>query len=149
MRTLILLRHAAAEPAGPEREDFDRTLDAAGRAEAESAARQLRSLALRPALALASPARRTLMTAEAVVQRLGLGRDALRTDEALYLASVPTLQAAIARVPAEVGCLLVVGHNPGISDLATDIGPEGQDVLLSTGEFVQLTLDGDDWTLAS
>ncbi|MFO1401304.1 MAG: histidine phosphatase family protein [Steroidobacteraceae bacterium] len=148
MRTLILLRHAAAEPAGPERSDIDRPLDAAGRAEAEAAARQLGALPVRPALALASPARRTLMTAEAVVHRLGLARAALRTDEALYLASVPTLQAAIARVPSEVDCLLVVGHNPGLSDLASDIGPEGQDVLLSTGEFVQLALDADDWTLA-
>jgi phosphohistidine phosphatase len=147
MRTLILLRHAAAEPAGPERDDFDRALDAAGRAEAESAARQLGALAVRPALALASPARRTLLTAQVVARQLGLDRRALRTDAELYLGSVPALQAAIARVPAEVGCLLVVGHNPGISDFASDIGPEGQDVLLSTGEFVQLELDRDDWTL--
>ena len=148
MRTLILLRHAAAEPAGREREDIDRALDAAGRAEAETAARQLGALPVRPALALVSPARRTLMTAEAVARRLGLDRQALRTDAGLYPGSVPALQAAIARVPAEVDCLLVVGHNPGLSDFASDVGPEGQDVLLSTGEFVQLELDRDDWTLA-
>ncbi len=147
MRTLILLRHAAAEPAGAGMGDFDRPLDAAGRAEAEHAGRQLAALPHRPELVLTSPANRTLATAGIVARHLGLGRDVLRTDATLYLASVPALRAAIARVPAGVGGLLLVGHNPGLSDLATDIGPEGQDVLLSTAEFVQLELATDGWTL--
>ena len=147
MRTLILLRHAAAEPAGPGHRDFDRALDANGQTEAEGAARRLAALPFRPALALVSPARRSQMTAQIVARHLRLGDDALRAEASLYLAPVPALREVIARTPARVDCLLVVGHNPGLSDLVSELAPPGNDVLLATAEFAYLQMPQADWTL--
>jgi phosphohistidine phosphatase len=146
-RRLILLRHAAAEPQGLDSADFERPLSPAGRTEAEIAARRLAELPIRPALALTSPARRSRATAEVIAHRLGLGRAALLEDASLYLASLPALRTAIARVPPEVGCLLLIGHNPGLSGLATLLDTPGRPCVLATGGFVHFDLPLDDWRL--
>ncbi|MCC7462286.1 MAG: histidine phosphatase family protein [Gammaproteobacteria bacterium] len=147
VRTLILLRHAAAEPAAAGHRDFDRGLDPGGHAEARAAARRLAALPFRPALLLVSPARRTQLTAEIIARHLRLGADALHAEPSLYLAPVRALRAAIARAPAAIDCLLVVGHNPALSDLASEISPPENEVLLATAEFAVRQLPQSDWTL--
>lgn len=147
MRTLILLRHAAAESLGLDGRDFDRELTAAGRAEAEATGRRLAALDIRPQLLLSSPARRTRATTDIVARCLGLAASAVREDATLYLATLPTLRTAIARTDAAVGCLLLVGHNPGLSELATALDANGDGVALATGACVRLDLPLADWSL--
>ncbi len=147
MRTLILLRHAAAESLGLDGRDFDRELTAAGRAEAEAIGRRLAALDIRPQLLLSSPARRTRATSDIVARCLGLAASAVREDATLYLAGLPTLRIAIARTDAAVGCLLLVGHNPGLSELATALDATGAGVALATGACVRLDLPLADWSL--
>jgi phosphohistidine phosphatase len=147
VRTLILLRHAAAESQGLDARDYDRALTPAGRAEAAAAAQRLAALPTRPLLLLTSPAVRTRATAEIVARHLGLGRAAVRDDDSLYLAAAPVLRAAIARIDASVGCLLVVGHNPGLSELASMLDADRGGIALATGCFVHFALPLADWTL--
>jgi phosphohistidine phosphatase len=147
VRTLILLRHAAAESLGLDGRDFDRELTAAGRAEAEATGRRLAALDIRPQLLLSSPARRTRATTDIVARCLGLAASAVREDATLYLATLPTLRTAIARTDAAVGCLLLVGHNPGLSELATALDANGDGVALATGACVRLDLPLADWSL--
>ena len=147
MRTLILLRHAAAESLGLDGRDFDRELTAAGRAEAEATGRRLAALDIRPQQLLSSPARRTRATTDIVARCLGLAASAVREDATLYLATLPTLRTAIARTDAAVGCLLLVGHNPGLSELATALDANRAGVALATGACVRLDLPLADWSL--
>ena len=147
MRTLILLRHAAAESPGLDGQDYDRGLTPAGRAEAEAAGRRLAALNLQPQLLLTSPARRTRATTDIVARCLGLAAAGVREDATLYLAAVPALRAVIARTAAAVGCLLLVGHNPGLSELATALDARGEGIALATGAFVRLDLPLADWLL--
>jgi len=114
MRTLLLLRHAHAEPAAEGQADIDRPLSAQGLAEAEAAGRWLAEQRLLPDRVLCSPARRTRETLEAVLR--GIGYVEQRLVDGIYDASPGTL-AELVDEHHEVERLLVVGHNPGLERL--------------------------------
>ena len=115
MRELILLRHAHAEPASSGQADLDRPLSPEGLAEAEAAGRWLAEHHLVPDCALASPARRTRETLEAVLAAVGYVDQ--RLDERIYEATSGTL-AELADNHRDADRLLLVGHNPGLEQLA-------------------------------
>lgn len=115
MRTLILLRHAHAEPAAAGQADTDRALSAEGLAEAEAAGRWLAEQALVPDRVLCSPARRTRETLEAVLRGIGFVEQRLADD--IYEATPGTL-AELIDEHREMDRLMLVGHNPGLERLA-------------------------------
>jgi phosphohistidine phosphatase len=115
MRTLILLRHAHAEPASSDQADLDRPLSAEGLAEAEAAGRWLSAQGLVPDRVLCSPARRTRETLESVMGAIGFVEQ--RLVEQIYEATPGTL-AALVDEHREAERLLLVGHNPGLERLA-------------------------------
>ena len=114
MRTLILLRHAHAEPAAAGQADIDRALSAEGLAEAEAAGRWLAQQGLTPDRVLCSPSRRTRETLEAVLGAVGYVEQ--RLVDRIYEATPGTL-AGLVDDHADAGRLLVVGHNPGLEQL--------------------------------
>lgn len=114
MRTLILLRHAHAEPAAPGQADVDRPLSPEGLAEAEAAGRWLAEHGLVPDRVLCSPARRTRETLEAVLGVAGFVEQ--RLEAAIYEAT-PGALAALADAHRDVDRLMLVGHNPGLERL--------------------------------
>ena len=115
MRELILLRHAHAEPSLPDQADMDRPLSAEGIAEAEAAGRWLASQKLVPDCVLCSPSRRTRETLEAVLGVVGYVEQ--RVEDSIYEASPGSL-IALADGHVEVERLMLVGHNPGLEQLA-------------------------------
>lgn len=115
MRELILLRHAHAEAAADGLADMDRPLSAVGQAEAEAAGRWLRDNHLLPDRVICSPARRTRETLEAVLAQTGYVEQ--RLEPRIYEAMPGSLVSLIEQ-HAEVQRLLLVGHNPGLEQLA-------------------------------
>ncbi|QDH71448.1 SixA phosphatase family protein [Marilutibacter alkalisoli] len=115
MRELILLRHAHAEPASFGQADLDRPLSAEGLAEAEAAGRWIAEQRLVPDCVLCSPARRTRETLEAVLSVVGYVDQ--RIEPAIYEATPGNL-ISLAEGHAEVGRLMLVGHNPGFERLS-------------------------------
>lgn len=111
MRTLILLRHAKAVRPNEAATDKERALAPRGRRDAAAASIALRAAGLKPDLALVSTAVRTRQTAEAA-----LADTPARFEDALYLAEAERLWAAFAAEEAE--SVILVGHNPGIGELA-------------------------------
>ncbi|WP_147653867.1 SixA phosphatase family protein [Vulcaniibacterium gelatinicum] len=114
MRELILLRHAHAQPAAAGQADLDRPLSPEGLAEAEAAGRWLRERTLIPDCVLCSPARRARETLEAVLGTIGYVDQ--RLEPAIYEAT-PGALAGLADAHAEIGRLMIVGHNPGLEQL--------------------------------
>lgn len=116
MKRLILLRHAKA--VGKETaEDFDRVLAPAGRAQMTVMSRYLADERLAPDLAIVSPAARTRETWS--LAKIPLAEDvAVAFDERIYDASDETLLVVLRETAAEVRSVVLVGHNPGIEDLA-------------------------------
>ena len=137
---LILVRHAHAEEKAPSGRDFDRRLDPRGSAEARLAAEHLDHRALYPDVVIASPARRTRETALVLSEVLGLGDDQVTFAEEMYEASVEALAGAISGHAGSSKVVLVVAHNPAVSQLAQRL--TGQTSLeLQTAESVSLVLE--------
>jgi len=115
MRELILLRHAHAEDATAGEADLDRPLSAEGQAEAEAAGNWLAAQKLVPDCVLCSPARRSRETLEAVLGVVGYVEQ--KIDDSIYEAE-PGALIALADNHADIDRLLLVGHNPGLEQLA-------------------------------
>jgi phosphohistidine phosphatase len=120
MKTLLLLRHASAEPS--DGDDHARILTPAGRDQAARAAAWLAELETQPALALCSPAQRALETLDAVRTRLP-DLDVIRDPE-LYLASAGQILERVQELPEPLDTALVVAHNPGLAALARSLPSE-------------------------
>ncbi|MEU4078808.1 histidine phosphatase family protein [Streptomyces venezuelae] len=125
---LLLVRHAKAEPKG-RTEDFDRKLRPRGRAEAAETGRWLERSPYRPELVLCSPARRARKTWRLVEPEL---TDPPPTvyDERLYNAAPDELVTTLADHGAGLGVLALVGHNPGLHQLAAGLCGQGPPELL-------------------
>lgn len=137
---VILLRHAHAEWPGFHGPDFDRPLTERGLAEARASARAINDAGHRPALLVASPARRTRQTAELLAEEFQLPHAALCFVDSLYNASPATLEAELRKHAAPTGLTVLVAHNPGISNLARSLVNDATDTMLHPAEWRLLSL---------
>ena len=140
MRTLVLLRHAKAERPGEER-DFDRNLTEVGAVDADAAGSWLADGRLQPDLVLCSPAARTRQTWQGVSVALaqaqaGGGAPEVRYEKGLYAGGRTEVFDLLRTVPDTVATVLVIGHNPTMSEVSLMLIPDeeydGQDVELKT-----------------
>ena len=116
---LTLLRHAHAEPLVEGAEDFVRELSPRGRAEASAQGRRLAKSHLIPDLILTSSAQRTRTTVQLLVAAAPVPRGRIKYLDELYNTSANGIwEAAIANAGNQAH-VLVCGHNPAISQLAT------------------------------
>ena len=116
MRQLLLLRHAKSSWDDPGLSDHARPLNARGRRAAAAIAGAMRDLRLSPDLVLVSSARRTLQTLEALTP---FEDNALvEPMDALYLAPASALLEGVRKVPETVRSVLLIGHNPGLHEVA-------------------------------
>jgi phosphohistidine phosphatase len=121
-KTLFLLRHAKAVPAESAEEDAERVLAPRGRRQARALAGWFRAKELAPERILSSPAARTRETLDLVRTGFTGGADlVVELDPRLYLASWPTILDRLRRVPEETNSVMVVGHNPGLHELAVSL----------------------------
>ncbi|WP_035839084.1 SixA phosphatase family protein [Kitasatospora azatica] len=115
-RRLVVLRHAkSAWPEGVG--DRDRPLAARGLRDAPAAGRWLRTAGCGPDAVVCSPARRTRQTWDLVAAELD-AVPAVTFDERVYGASLPVLLDVLHETLEQVRCLLLVGHFPGVQELA-------------------------------
>jgi phosphohistidine phosphatase len=118
MKRLYLLRHAKAVPADPSIDDFERPLHDRGRRDAPVIGRRLRERGLVPERVVSSTAARAYATARIVARELRIPVRGIVRDDGLYLAAPATLLATARATADDVGSIMLVGHNPGLTDLA-------------------------------
>lgn len=116
MTTLVLLRHAEAEPKDA-RADFDRRLTDAGRQQAVRVGEALAREGIRPDRIVSSPANRALETAVLAAPALGYDIQHIATEASVYEAGAVGLLEVVRRHAKGVSCLVLVGHNPGLREL--------------------------------
>jgi phosphohistidine phosphatase len=116
MRQLLLLRHAKSSWDDPAQSDHARPLNARGRIAAAALRTAMRELGLVPDVVLVSSARRTLQTLEALAP--WDETPLIEPMNGLYLASPAQILNTIRTVSETVRSLMVIGHNPGLHDLA-------------------------------
>lgn len=120
MKTLVLLRHGKSSWENPALRDFDRPLTPRGRSAAELMGEELHRRGLHFDLVLASPARRATETLQLFERAFGEDLN-IRFDDDVYAASWRTLLKIVQRTERKVGSLLIVGHNPGLQNLAVEL----------------------------
>ncbi len=143
-RRLTLLRHGKAHPA-VDGEDRVRALTKRGVRQAQEIGRRLCSRGWVPDLLVASPAARTWATAEIVARACGLGARSLHRSDALYAADPDTIWRIATDRAADARHVLICGHNPGLSELASRFGPRPGPRRLSTGAFASAVWDRGAW----
>jgi phosphohistidine phosphatase len=117
MRRLLLLRHAKAERSLPGASDRERAVIERGRKDAAKIGAYMAGHALVPDRVLVSPAARCQQTWQAAAGAFKPAPAATSVDK-LYDATQPMLFAVIKEAPGSAHSLLVVGHNPGLHELA-------------------------------
>jgi phosphohistidine phosphatase len=119
MHQLLLLRHAKSSWDDTKLGDRDRPLTERGRRAANVMRQAMHDLGLAPDLVLVSPARRTLQTLDLLEP---WDDTPLREQlEMLYLATLAQLLGVLREVPETVRSVLLIGHNPGMHDLAQSL----------------------------
>jgi phosphohistidine phosphatase len=122
---LYIVRHAEAEERGPGMKDFDRALTLRGVKQAKALGRALERaeepMTQRPELVLSSPAVRAVQTATLIAAALKMQ---ISIDARIGLEAGVSDAAELVRslVDREATCVLVVGHNPTLEDLAAMLG---------------------------
>lgn len=141
MKRILLLRHAKSSWDDPSLPDHERPLAPRGRRAAAAMAEHLRSSDLKVDLVLCSSARRARETLERLGDTFG---DAETLDEdSLYGAGDDELLERLRRLPAEVDSVAVIGHNPGLHDLAVALTRAGRKLeRYPTGAVAVLEFEG-------
>jgi phosphohistidine phosphatase len=146
IRQLILLRHAKSD--WPDVPDRDRPLAKRGRRDAPRMGRWLHEHGYQPDVVVCSAARRTRQTWDLVAPELG-GSPEVRFEPRAYAASALTLLYLAQELPGRYRTALLIGHNPGLSELAGSLAapPAGNGsqpgISLPTAAVAVLEFPGD------
>jgi phosphohistidine phosphatase len=117
MKRLTLVRHGKSSWRDPGRDDFDRPLNKRGKHDAPLMGKRLAARESRPELLLSSPARRARQTAKLLCWALELPEERLILVDGIYEAGSETLLDVVRSLDDCWQHALLVGHNPGITEL--------------------------------
>jgi len=145
MKRLTVMRHADSRWKDPATDDFARPLNRRGLSGAEAIAKRLLELELVPDRLLASTARRAEQTADIVARELSLSVRHVQREERLYLASAADMLRLVQETGPRIAHLMVIGHNPGASDLIHLLVPRGGISTLTTAAVCSMVFDTDHW----
>ncbi len=126
MKTVTLFRHAkSGEKDNLDIGDFDRPLANRGVKAAPRIGAALRDRKLRPGFVLCSPSVRTRQTLALAAPEAWDSPPEVRFEERLYEASAQTLFKALRDLAEDIVHVMIVGHNPGLQELAIALAPPG------------------------
>ncbi len=150
MKRIRLLRHAKSSWADSGLADHDRPLSRRGEEAGRRVATWIAEHGLRPQLVLCSTATRARRTLELVLP--SLGDPVIAFEAGLYHASAEDLIGRLQALDADLDDVLLIGHNPGLQDLALLLSapsPERESIAakLPTGALVTIELSSD-WASA-
>jgi phosphohistidine phosphatase len=145
VKRLTLLRHAKSSWRDTDLPDLERPLSGRGESDAPAMGLRLKGRKLRPSLVLTSHARRARATAKLVAAALGYPVEFLQVERGLYLASPLQILGVVAGQDERFCDILLVGHNPGLTELANHLPPELGLDNLPTCAAVAIDFETDRW----
>lgn len=147
MKTLLILRHAKSDRSDTALHDHDRPLASRGEADAPLIGAALTALDATPDCIVTSTAVRARETARLIAAAMAYDGPVIERD-AVYGASVAALLDALRECGPDDAAVLLVGHNPGLEELAALLtgGAAAQPIVrLPTAALARIALDIDDW----
>lgn len=146
MKRLVLLRHAKSSWDVPDLADRERPLAKRGERDAPAIARRLREHLDPPARIATSPAARALRTAQLFADAFDMPPSSIEVAPELYLAEPVEYLRVAARTSDAHASLMLVGHNPGLTELVNLVLPPFALDHLPTAGLVVLDFAADVWT---
>ncbi len=116
-KTLYLARHAKSDWDRAALSDHDRILAQRGVRDASMMGRRLADSAISPELIISSTATRAVKTAQLIALEIGYPEDAIMQVSDIYDAYVDDLEPIIHEIDDTLTRVMLVGHNPGITEL--------------------------------
>ena len=147
MKKLTLIRHAKSDWHSAAVTDFDRPLNERGKKAAPLMGQRLAERGSSPDLLLSSPAKRARQTATNIAQQINYPEPEIEYNETIYDASLETLINIVRQLDDYSTDIILIGHNPGFSELGQWLSPEATDWLPTCG-LLELELPIGDWTEA-
>jgi len=144
MKRIYLMRHAKSSWKEP-LPDHERPLKKRGKKAAKRMGKYLRNRGLVPEWILSSDAVRARQTAVLLAEGLGLSSDRIRIEPALYEAEAPKILRIIRELDLEGSSVLLVAHNPGISNAAVELSGDRRFGWLPTAAIVGIDFDVETW----
>jgi phosphohistidine phosphatase len=148
MKTLYLLRHAKSSWNFDELSDQERPLNDRGRSDAPHMGQALLKRDIRLDLVVSSPAVRALSTAVLVARELSYPHNKIVVEPGIYGADVDELVAIIQALPDTAESVMLVGHNPTITETANALSPSSLNEM-PTAAVVCLRFDCEQWAEVS
>ncbi|MEL6868648.1 MAG: histidine phosphatase family protein [Pseudomonadota bacterium] len=142
--SLTLLRHAKSDWSRESLSDHDRPLNERGERDAPQMGKRLKALGVRPSLLVTSTAKRAVQTCKLVANNLGFPLEFIHRERDLYLASPQQIMRTLAQQDPSFHHVLLVGHNPGISELAQRLS-DGLVVDMPTAAMLTVEGETPDW----
>lgn len=142
-KTLLILRHGKSDWAVAHGGDAERPLNKRGRKSSRMMGRLIAECGLIPDLVLCSTAVRTRATLEEATRAGGWSAETRLLDE-LYGADLAAVVGLVTALPAEHGRVLVLGHEPVLSELIATLC--GGKVRLPTGALAGIDCAGESWS---
>jgi len=145
MKTIVLLRHAKAEPRKGEHPDFERTLVNSGKTEAKEIAKTLKKEGIVPDLFITSPANRALETAVIFAKIVDYAKDKIMHEQSIYNETDGTAFLKIVKdLDDQFNTVLFCGHEPTLSEFASYLTADFEGGLPKTGT-ISLEFDANTW----
>lgn len=127
MKTLYLVRHGKSDWSDTKLKDFDRPLNSDGHKGAVVLGKQLKAKGLMPELILSSPAVRAITTASLLAKEIGYKIESIETNPEIYNADYLHLLEVVNGLDDDKDSVMLVGHNPGMSLLASQMAERNID----------------------
>ena len=117
-----------------------------GKRDAPLMGQRILSHGIRPSLILSSPATRAWTTAKVIAREISYPIEFLQREDSLYHASLDNFLEVLSEQDNDFNSIMVVGHNPGMTDFANYLSPGLTDNLPTAG-VVSVEIDQDHWQL--
>jgi phosphohistidine phosphatase len=146
-RELILIRHTKSSWGDFSVPDFERPIKKDRIEDAKNMAAKLKSLGIKPDLIICSPATRTRQTAEYFCDALKYNSSQIQFDKRIYESTAQEILKVVNEVEAKNKTVLLIGHNPSITDFANSFIADKIDEIPTTG-VVWLEFKSDNWEIS-
>jgi phosphohistidine phosphatase len=144
IKTLILVRHSKAENRHSSFTDHNRSLTGEGKTDTIKMGLFLLNTGIIPDLILSSSAVRAHETASTLAEIFKTDKKHIKSTRNLYYCSAKTILDQIHSLPETINCVLIVSHNPGISDLTRGLSG-GRAFYMDNTQVTCLTYDIEHW----
>lgn len=144
MKTIIFVRHAKSNWDNPNHSDFDRPLNNRGISDAPIMAKKLKALVPSIDLIYSSPANRAFTTAKIFADAYNYNHETIVKEQAIYVHGLQYFNSIVSSINSNYNTVILFGHNPDITSLATFYTNEYFDNVPTCG-VICIDFDCNDW----